>query len=363
MTSNPNHSNNNEPIISKNPIPITPSPSPPPLPPSTNISTPLHLIEFFPTPSIYAYAALAGSPLSHLIIENAIFPTMVTGDLPQLRVGTKIIPSTEILSYLAQYVTDLDAGLSNPIRAQINAFSSLIWYDLKLAIDIARFSDDEHFSQVTRKRMMKRIPFPMNRFEIWKFRREMIQRIQSILGVHITSSSHESMKWARETVSKVLNIFNKRLGDEKWILGTRGPTSLDCLLFGALADVQDEPLFGISTSLASEFPLLEAFYRRIAQKIHKSHYFTVGDPLELSILPSLLVLKSSPPPSVVVVVTTVHHHPSPPPPSSFSRATSNSTTDDQNKSQPLPILAYESRQFLAFGVITTIAYLILTRNN
>jgi glutathione S-transferase len=243
--------------------PAQPSASPPAL----------VLTQFEPAFDVLAYCAFAGAPLAKLVVENSRHPTLAAsadGQLPVLRHGAMIVPREDILGHLAKCFSDLDAGLSQESLAQVQAFSALLKGDLQLALDVARYDDEEHWAKSTRPMLLSALPWPFNRPVSRFLRYRALARIRARVQL---SSPRDRLEWARRRARRALQALTQRLGaTSNWVLGTHGPTSLDAQLWGFLAQACSEPLVDV----CNEFPLLEAYYRRGVARIARCKFVYVG---------------------------------------------------------------------------------------
>ena len=234
------------------------------------------LLQFEPAFAQIAYAAFCGAPMAGMVVRNARLPFMAAspdGRLPVLCHGNRIVPHADIFEYLKRSFADLDAGLSMDIGAQIKAYSVLI-ESLNVALDIARFDEQERWLSVTRKALMEILPWPSSYVLAYELRRKALARIAAATTL---TRSQDKLHWAREQVKNALQALAIRMpttsGSSGWILGTVGPTSLDALVWGFLANARDEHLL---VDVANDYPGLHAFYRRGVERIAKSKFGQTG---------------------------------------------------------------------------------------
>jgi len=231
----------------------------------------LCLIQFRPAYEVLAYCAFGGAPLAKLTVENVAHPTVLAApQLPCLRINhEQFISAPFIFDYLRKNVADLDAGLSTHLSAELRAFSALIRVELQQAIEIARYDDEEHWWKVTYPQLVKTMPWPFNRLVARKLRHEKLLALEHVPG----RRGERLNNWAVESCKTGYKALSERLGDGNWLLNTAGPTSVDALLFGHIAQAKFEP--GLSDVL-SEYPNLVTFFERSLRKINKSKFFSYG---------------------------------------------------------------------------------------
>jgi len=233
------------------------------------------LIQFYPCFDVIAYCGLAGSPLAKLVVQNSAQPFHAAspdGRLPMLRHGGCLVPQHAIIDYLKKNFTDLDAGLSLDVLAQIKAFGALV-DELDVALDVARFDEDEQWLKVTRRALLDVMPWPASYALAFELRRQARHRIAT--ATQLTRAS-DRLAWARERVQASLTALSARMPTQSastWLLGTVGPTSLDAAVWGFLAHARGEPRL---VDVANDFPSLRAFYQRALERIAKSKFALRG---------------------------------------------------------------------------------------
>jgi glutathione S-transferase len=202
-------------------------------PPTT--TAPLLLAQFRPAWSAQAYLRLAR--VAH-VVENWSTPfALAAGELPTLRTPCAIVPEEEVLRHLAEHYVDLDAlcCLNQGERAQALAFESLLRNELGAALEWSRWGDEAHFARVTRPRLLRVMPFPLNRAWV-AYRRRAV-----LYGLRHGPQKVSSEAGARRAAQAGYAALSALLGDRVWVLG-KGPSSLDCVLFGHLMDALREPV-------------------------------------------------------------------------------------------------------------------------
>lgn len=154
----------------------------------------------------------------------------------------RIVPKEEIYNYLRDALPggqgDLDSkcSLSDAEKAQAVGFASLVFNDLALALDWSRWGDDQHYNRVTRKRLLKVIPFPANYGYCLYQRKARLFYLQHGLQ-HLSSEQA-----AKRAAARAYKALSEQLGSNSWMFGSKGPSSLDCIVFGHLMDALREPI-------------------------------------------------------------------------------------------------------------------------
>lgn len=225
---------------------------------SSGTSAALILAQFRPAWCAQAYMRLARIP-HH--VENWSTPfAAAAGNLPSLRTSQScIVPEEQVLRHLAEKFVDLDAkcGLSPGERALSLAYESLVRNDLSCAVEWARWCDDDHFRNVTRKRLLQAMPFPLNYGWVWFRRKQVMFRLEN-------GPQHLATKAAvRRAAIHGYAALSALIGNKEWCLG-KGPSSLDCIVFGHLMDALREPIAALITG---RHPNLVAFCERLQREL------------------------------------------------------------------------------------------------
>ena len=291
------------------------------------------LLQFRPAYDVLAYFSFSGAPLAKSNIENVQYPSISTSpQLPCLRINHEMfVAHAFIFDYLKKNVADLDAGLSSQLNSELRAFSSLVRLELKEALDVARYDDEEHWWKVTYPQLVKALPWPFNRAVARKIRHDVLQTLQNLPG----KQGERLNGWAVKTCRTAYKAISERLGDANWVLHTAGPTSLDALIFGHLANAKFEPKI---SDVLIEFPNLGAYYEKILVRIGRSKFFSLGT-------------GGFPGPNLGL---TIQHSI----PSSAGRIAAKKIDQPKNSSEDGGgILTEGSSQALAFALCTILAYL------
>jgi len=209
------------------------------------------LAQFRPAWAEQAYMRAAGIP--H-VIENWSHPGGLSGALPRVVVpasGT-IAPAEEALRALRE-ISDLDKTLSDQEKAVSEAFEALVRNDLTAALEWSRWGDAEHYHSVTRAALIEVMPFPVNRFHAWTEKQKMLLRLR----FHAKIVDEEG---AKRAANRGYEALAKQLGNGPWMFQSKGPTSLDCVVFGHIMDALREPVGAI---VLKHYASLVSFCERV----------------------------------------------------------------------------------------------------
>lgn len=249
----------------------------------------LVLYQFRPAYDVLAYLALCGNPLVKCQVENLPYPTLQACSaepLPCVRHQGRFVPRSQVFDFLRREFADLDAGLGLEVKAESQAFSSMLLVELEGCLDAIRYVDEEHWWNSTYPELVSNLSAPFGRLVARKMRRDALRRMQAAGG-----NGKQVIKLALDKASKCYLALANRLGEHKWLLNTPGASTVDALLFGHLCQARAEPLLGDLLRTNEDLANLEVFYRQTLNRVRQSKFFSHSKPLfngpdlEIVILP------------------------------------------------------------------------------
>ncbi|KAH9258245.1 hypothetical protein BASA81_003294 [Batrachochytrium salamandrivorans] len=236
----------------------------------------LVLYQFRPAYDVLAYLALCGNPLVKCQVENLPYPTLqacTAEPLPCIRHQGKFVPKSLVFDFLSREFADLDAGLGLEVKAESQAFSSMLLVELEWCLEVIRYVDEEHWWNSTYPELVGNLSAPFGRLVARKMRRDALRRMQ------IGNNGKQTIKLALEKAKKCYLALANRLGEHKWLLNTPGASTVDALLFGHLCQARSEPLLGDLLRTNEDLANLEVFYKQTLNRVRQSKFFSHSKPL------------------------------------------------------------------------------------
>ncbi|KAK8797356.1 hypothetical protein WA158_004564 [Blastocystis sp. Blastoise] len=216
------------------------------------IKVPYHLIQNEYAWTIHAYMRFANIDYTE---ENIHYMNMVSvGKVPVLQDGHKLIPNSDIISYLKENAVDLDCNISPEQQSDSLAFIALINDSLQYLYEYRKWQVTNNLTTDLWP-YIKLLSFPYNFYYI-------LTKSQSLnheLKLKGYTNNNENLY----KLSSYLRTFETKLGYNNYIYGEK-PSTLDAYLFGLIAQLQLSSS-GLKT-LLKDFDHLIRYYERIMKQ-------------------------------------------------------------------------------------------------
>eukprot|EP00755_Sulcionema_specki_P003052 Sspe_Gene.119631::Locus_116091_Transcript_1_2_Confidence_0.400_Length_899::g.119631::m.119631 len=178
--------------------------------------------------------------------------------------GKRIADSSICIDYLREHglvTRDLDAGLSARQHAVGQAFQRLCEDHLYWVIVMHRWVESPGILMTTYP-VLKDIPAPL-RGVVGHFLRNDLKNTCYRVGVARFSPDE-----LRHRVGRDLSALREQIGEGKYLLGTSGPTSYDCVVYAFIAALVTTPFKGWLEDLAKEYTALVAYMERMERLVN-----------------------------------------------------------------------------------------------
>ncbi|EKX44281.1 hypothetical protein GUITHDRAFT_109736 [Guillardia theta CCMP2712] len=265
----------------------------------------------------YAYCKLAAIDFQNVQTSPSSMadPNFET---PVADVSGKIVNGAdEIVETLRNDVTDIDQPLQEKQRAQVFAFSSMIEDCLLPAMLHEWYMSDDNWFNVTRPLYTESATFPATVILPWQVKGRMKNKL----------SVHEDVEALYKRADACYSALSSFLGDQMFFFGST-PTSLDAVVFGHLAPQLYAPM--VEARLKKQlrkYQNLCGFVDRIRKGYMSMPRIPPPDPAELE---------------------------------AADAANANPKSAKSQLSTQEKAVRRRTRDFIALGVVVTVAFLLFT---
>ncbi|KAI0235428.1 Metaxin-1 [Lamellibrachia satsuma] len=188
--------------------------------------------------SVMAYCRFTTVPVKFVKTNNPW--RSPTGELPILDSdGTTVTGVSHIFSFLRKQRWGTDYSLTARQCADILAFSALIEEKLMPALEYMWWVETKTYVDITRPWYVQALPFLLKFYLPTSRQRATENRARYCKGHELMTDSELENKLYKEA-KKCMNLLSTKLGDNDYFFGST-PSSLDALVFGALAPLLKVP--------------------------------------------------------------------------------------------------------------------------